>query len=100
MDYSIMGILNIPPMNIYIYDNSMANFLSLKEVADYFRMTMDTKEDHTMLFHYSEDKSSRFRECGKGLYYLDVSNSEIIKLTTKRGDTNYSFLYTVNANIE
>ena len=53
-----------------------------------------------MLVHYSEDKAYRFKECGKGLYYLNVSNLEIITLTTKRGDTNYYFWSTVNANME
>ena len=53
-----------------------------------------------MLVHYSEDKAYHFKECGKGLYYLNVSNPEIITLMTERGDKNYSFLSTVNANME
>ena len=53
-----------------------------------------------MLVHYSNDKAYRFKECGKGMYYLDISNPEIITLTTNRGDTNYYFLSTVNSNME
>ena len=100
MDYNMRGTLDILPMGIYVNDNSMENILSLKEVEYYFRVTMDTKENHTILFHCSEDKAYRFKECGKGLYYLDISNPEIITLTNDRGDTNYSFLYTMNAIME
>ena len=49
--------LDILHMGIYVNDNSMANFLSLKEVKNYFRMTMGTKEDKEILVHYSEDKA-------------------------------------------
>ena len=51
MDYKIMITLDILPMGIYVNDKSMANILYLKEVADYFYGTMDTKEDHEMLVH-------------------------------------------------
>ena len=42
------GTLDIFPMGIYVDDNSTANILSLKEVADTLRVTMYTKEDHAM----------------------------------------------------
>ena len=100
MDYTMGGTLDISPLGIYVNDNSMANILSLKEGADYFRGTMDTKEDHIILFNYIKDKACHFRECGKGLYYLNVYNPEIIALMNESGDANYSFLFTVNANME
>ena len=53
-----------------------------------------------MLVQYSNDNTCRFRSFGKGLYYLDVSNPDIIPLMTESGNTNYSFLSTVNANME
>ena len=53
-----------------------------------------------MVVHYSENKAYRFKECGKFLHYLGVSNPKILTLTTERGDTDYSFLSTVNANME
>ena len=43
MDYTMRGTMEILPMGIYVNDNSMENTLSLKEVADSFRVTMDTK---------------------------------------------------------
>ena len=59
MECTMRGTLDILSMGIYVNDNSMANILSLKEVAYSFRMTMDIKEDHTMLVHYRKDKSYR-----------------------------------------
>ena len=53
-----------------------------------------------MLVQYSKDKTNRFKECWKGLYYINVANPEITILTTERGNTDYSFLYTVNSNME
>ena len=43
MDYTTRGTLDILPMGIYVNDNSMANILSLKEVVDSFRVTINTK---------------------------------------------------------
>ena len=100
MDYTMTGTLDILPMVIYVNDNSMANILSLKEVDYYFRFTMGTKEDQEMLVHYSKDKAYHFKEYGKGLYYLDISNPEIISLMTESGNTDYFFLSTVNANMD
>ena len=100
MECTMRGILDILLMYIYVNDKSMANILSLKGVADSFYVTMDTKEYHTMLVHYSDDKEYRFKKCGKGLYYIDVSNPEIITPTTQRGDTDYYFLSTVISNMD
>ena len=55
------GILDILHMDIYVNDKYMANILSLKEVSYSFRFTMDTKEDHTMLVHYSKDEAYHFK---------------------------------------
>ena len=53
MDFIMRDSLDIIPMSIYVNDNSMANIISLREVADYFRVAMDTEEDHALLVHYS-----------------------------------------------
>ena len=92
------GTLDILPMGIFVNDNSMEKIISIKEVADYLRVTMDTKEDHTMLVHYS--KAYYFKRLGKGLYYIEISNPETIPLTTESGNTDYYLLSTVNANME
>ena len=43
MNYTIRVNLDILPMGIYVNDNYIANIPYIKEVADYFRVTMDTK---------------------------------------------------------
>ena len=74
MDYTMGVNLDILSMGIYISDNSMVNTLTLKEMENYFLVTVYTKKDHTILVHYIKDNYYRFKECRKGLYYLDVSN--------------------------
>ena len=74
MDYTMRVTLDIFTMGIYVNDNYMANILSLKGVADSFWITIYTKEEHATLVHYSEDKAYYFKECVKGMYYLDISN--------------------------
>ena len=74
MECTMRGTLDILHMDIYVNDNYMSKILYLKEVANYFRVTMDNKEDHTMLVQYNKDKSYRFKEFGKGLYNIDASN--------------------------
>ena len=44
-----------------------------------------------MLVHCRKDKAYRFKEFGKGLYYLNISNPETIPLTTESGNTEYYF---------
>ena len=61
MNYTMRGTLEILPMGIYVNDNSMANILSLKKVVDSLRVTLNTKEVHSMLFHQSKDKACRFK---------------------------------------
>ena len=57
MDYTIMGTLDLLPIGIYGNDNSVANILSLNKVSNYYRVTMETKEYHVMLVHYSKYKA-------------------------------------------
>ena len=60
---------------------------------------MYTKEDHAMIVHFNKNKAHRFKKCGKGLYYLDISGPEIIPLTAKETVTDYSFLSNVDTNM-
>ena len=63
-------------------------------------MKIDTKDDHVMISHFNKDKAYRFKECGNGLYYLDIYDPEITPLTAKDTITKYSILYTVDANMD
>ena len=68
MDYTIRGILDILHVDMYVNNNFMANIPFIKELADSFRVNMDTKEDHTMLAHCSQDKAYIFKKIGTGMY--------------------------------
>ena len=68
------GILDILPLDIYVNDNSTENIISLKDVADYFHMTMYIKDVHAIFVYYCKYKAYCFKECEKGLYYIDISN--------------------------
>ena len=57
MEYTTSGPLDILTMVIYVNDNYMTKFVYLKEVAYSFRISMDTKDYHAMLVHYSKDKA-------------------------------------------
>ena len=70
-------------MSIYGNDKSMKNILYFKEMTFFSRVTMDTHEDHTMLVHFNKDKLYQFKECGNGLYQLDISDLELVSPTTK-----------------
>ena len=54
-------------MSIYVNNNSMPNILSLMELANSFRVTMDTKEDYSMLLNFKRYKAHCFKECENGL---------------------------------
>ena len=53
-----------------------------------------------MVVQYSKYKSYLFKGCGKGLYYLDISNLETIPLTADSGDIGCYLLSTMNANMD
>ena len=57
MEYAMKVTLRNLPMIIYVNNNSMAIILSLKEVENYFCMTMNNDEDRTMLVNFNKDKA-------------------------------------------
>jgi hypothetical protein len=94
-DYDKFGTLKFFPFDVFYNPASMANILALKDVADRFKITMDTTKERAMLVHVSNDTIVRFSECGNGLYYFDTST---IHNLTKNNVTEYSFLSTVKDN--
>jgi hypothetical protein len=92
-DYSEIGTLKRFPFNVYYSPQSLANILSLAQVSEMFRVTMDTNEAPTMMVHVIPNLVLRFQQCGSGLYYYDTAvndnNSTVIP---------YSFLSTVRRN--
>ena len=90
-DYDAVGTLKLFPFNVYFNPKSLANILSLAQVQNMFRVTMDTAEEPTMMVHLSDDLILKFTQCGSGLYYYDVKeNSATVN--------SYSFLSTVRSN--
>ena len=56
----------------------MANILALEDVAGIFRVTMDTGSEKAMLVHVSEQKAFHFKECGIGLYHININDLDIV----------------------
>ena len=73
VDYTHKANLQILPFEVFFNESSMANILSLKDVASKFKITMDTSIDRAMTVHINEHTLLRFQECSDGLYYLDTS---------------------------
>ena len=89
--YKESGTLNILPIRAYYSPKSIANVLSLAEVAASYRVTMDTDNNNSIFVH-TDDDILEFRSCKNGLFYLDIDNK------TKLTVAPYSFLSTVKGN--
>ena len=88
--------LNCLPIEVHYNAESMANILSLSDVANLegARITMDTDVERAIVLHYKGD-TLKFKECIDGLYYLDIRSMH----KTKSEVTNYSsFTSTVAEN--
>ena len=74
--------LNIHPMTVHFNPYSLANILSLSNVANIpgARVTMDTNEERALLLHH-DDGIIKLQEFSDGLYYLDVSNKSKLSFT-------------------
>lgn len=92
-EYLQRGRLKLFDFQVYFNDASMANILSLSEVANVYRITMDTSTSPSITVHLTDDKQLVFTQCGSGLYYYDTTEDKI-----KSKVTNYSFLSTVSSN--
>ena len=57
MDYNIKGTLKFIPTSIHVKNNSMENILSLKGGVNEFRVTVDTKDNHSMVVCFDKDKA-------------------------------------------
>ena len=96
VDYTRKANLQILPFEVFFNESSMANILSLKDVASKFKITMDTSIDRAMTVHINEHTLLRFQECSDGLYYLDTST--IAPKDNNVPVISYCNLQTVNSN--
>ena len=114
-----IGDLKMLPLKMHFNEDSMANILCLKDVANIegVQITMDSLKERAMLVHH-KGQCYKFKECSEGLYYYDtnelpanaqpvltaveVENENDVKenQTDKSKDTvmDYSFLQTVESN--
>ena len=87
--------LKLLPMRVFFNPESMANILSLSDIANIegVRITMDTDIDRAIQLHFQNEVLT-FRECIDGLYYWDSSSKSKLPIT------NYStsFAQTVHNN--
>ena len=79
--------------NVWYNPDCIANVLSLAQVTDQFRVTMDTAIKNTFNVHISDDHVIEFTRVIPGLYLFDTSDVDIYKLRQA-----FSFLNTVSNN--
>jgi hypothetical protein len=79
--------------NVWYNPDCIANVLSLAQVTDQFRVTMDTAIKNSLNVHISENHMIEFKRVIPGLYLFDTSDVDIYKLKEA-----FSFLNTVSQN--
>ena len=69
------GTLKLLPLNVHFNNNSIANIISLSDIAnmDGAKLTMDTSVERAINVHVG-DLKIQFKECTDGLYYYDTKN--------------------------
>ena len=73
---------------------SLANILSLSEVAEKYRIIMDMVASPSIRVHLGSDRVLIFEQCGSGLYFFDTSDMD----KSKQSVSNNSFLSTFAIN--
>ena len=90
-----------PQLKVHFNSSSMANILSLRDVAALpnVTITMDTSTDKSMEVHLSSGLTYIFREGANGLYFFDTSDTaNHIKSSVSAYLPSTSFLSTVSTN--
>ena len=63
-----MGYLGNYPAPVWYLASNHANILSLHDVTQHYRVTMDTTVENAIIFHGANGQQHRFNPSGKGLY--------------------------------
>jgi len=75
LDYFEDGIVTtLPALSAYYNPDSLANILSLSEVARYYRVVMDTEQSNCITVLLSGSHCITFLKIGRGLYAYDTAN--------------------------
>ena len=63
-----MGYLGNYPTPAWYLTNGQANILSLRDVTQHYRVTLDTTVENAIILHGADRQQHRFTPSGKGLY--------------------------------
>jgi hypothetical protein len=80
--------------DVWYNEDSMTNIISMKDMTNKFRVTMDSKEELALLVHMP-DRIVKFKQFSNGLYAMDPSDEKSFKTTKKP----YQFLNTLEENL-
>ena len=72
-DYHQRGTLKLLDFQVYFNPTSIANILSLSEISDVYRITMDTSALPPITVHINDTDNIVFSKCGSRLYYFDTN---------------------------
>ena len=94
--------LNILSIRVHFNHDSLANILSLSDVANLpgARLTMDSQVERAIILHLNQEEI-KFLECSDGLYYWDSSSNKSkpsINIYSPSSTNNLSLTQTVAKN--
>ena len=89
---------------VWYNPDSLANILSLAQVRQQCRITMDTAVEPALVVHHTDGSCMKFIEYDTGLYYFDASSglsdpSSLADNPSSLPVTPYSFVHTVADNL-
>ena len=88
---SKMGYLGEYPFPVWYSPGSGVNILSLFNVQQNFRCTMDTAHENCIIVHLRNGSSIKFSASAKGLYVYQLRNDETIDSIWVLEDSNAFF---------
>ena len=89
LKYTTMGVCKLFPVPMHYNESSIANILSLHQVANLpgFRVTMDSAKEKAISVIYN-NQVIKFIQCSEGLYYYDTKSSKNNTLISNNNSVN------------
>ena len=99
--YDQMAVMKEYPLQVYFKENSLANIVSLQDVASMpgVAITMDSSKERTITVKMGLHKEYKFLECPDGLYHYDTSTVCKNVSKTKSVFTPYSNSYSLAMSV-
>ena len=82
--------------DVWYNEDSITNIISLKDMTNKFRVTMDSKEELALLVHMP-DKIVKFKQFANGLYAMDPNDEKSFEMKSKKP---YQFMNTQEENLK